>query len=175
MSKVIKNSGEIKALESIKQDLVFLPNPAHRRAKSKFWSRYSDLDLAQNISLGAALQLTKEPQLAKWWNLPGFKDWFLNNDEARERLEYLWFVGMDTIESIFLDPDANHNAKVQAFKIIAQLAGKEPDKREKYADESIQKMDSAKLKAYILKNAPKLLSEEDGEKKEDDDSTGVDR
>ena len=164
MSKIVKNSSEIKSLEAIKEDLVFLPSPNHRRAKSKFWSRYSDLADGGEVSLASALQLTKEPQLAKWWNLPGFKDWFLNKDEARERLEYLWYLGMDAMEAIFLDPEANHNAKVNAFKQIASLAGKEPNKNEKYADEDIQKMDAAKLKAYIIKNAPKLV----GPKKEEE-------
>lgn len=171
MSKIIKNSSEIKALENIKQDLVFLPNPAHRRAKSKFWARYGDLDTGGEVSLASALQLTREPQLKKWWHLPGFKDWFLNKDEAKERLEYLWFLGMDALESIFLDPESNHNARVNAFKIIAQLAGKEPSKEEKYADAEIQKMDKKRLKAYIMQHAPKLL--EGGEKaNEEDDRAG---
>lgn len=162
MSKIIKNSsGDIKSLEQIKDDLVFLPSPVHRRAKTKFWTRYMDLDTGTKVNLAQALQLTGEPSLAKWWNLPGFQDWFLNKEEARERLEYLWYLGMDAIEDIFLDPDANHNAKVQALKIIANLAGKEPTRTEKYADESIQKMDKDKLRAYIKKHVPLITEGKD--------------
>lgn len=173
MGKLIKNSSDIKALEAIKEDLVFLPSPNHRRAKSKFWSRYGDLEDGSQVTLAAALQLTKEPQLAKWWNLPGFKDWFLNKDEARERLEYLWYLGMDAMEQLFLDPEANHNAKVNAFKQIASLAGKEPNRNEKFADEDIQKMDKARLKAYILKHAPKQVGPSRGEDTEDGSDEGV--
>jgi len=169
MSKIIKNSSNEKVLESLYQDLIFLPSPPHRRAKSKFWSRHMDLDTGSPVNLAQALQITGEPQLSRWWSLPGFLDWFLNKDEAKERLEYLWYLGMDTIESIFLDPDANHNAKVQAFKIIAQLGGKEPVKSEKYADAQIQSMDQAKLKEYILKNLPKIEAET-GEDKPNDNS-----
>lgn len=171
MSKIVKNSGDIKSLSEIKEDLIMdSPSPAQRRAKTKFWSRRMDLGNTPP-TLAEALQVTGEPGLKRWWNQPGFQDWFSNSGEAKERLEYLWHAGMDAIENIFLDPDANHNAKVQAFKIVAQLAGKEPSRTEKYADESIQKMSKEMLKDYIKKNMPRL---DEGEDDSEGERTGAD-
>lgn len=164
MSKTPRNSlgtaeSDLKAktfdLAALHAEVVFLPSPAHRRVKSKFWQRYEDL--GGPVSLELAEGLTKEPGLRKWWSMSGFKDWFLNQDEARERLEYLYMVALDAAEHLLLDPNANHNAKAQMIKIIAQLAGKEPNKYEKFADAAVQKMDSAKLRAYIEKEAFKYL------------------
>lgn len=164
MSKVPKNSltkvneSEVKSLSSMTEDLLFIPNPRHRQVKAKFWARYDSLMVSPDkITAAAAIDLTSETTIARWWSLPGFKDWFLNQDEARERLEYLYMLALDTAEQVLANPDSNDNAKVQMVKVIAQLAGKEP-KAQVFADDDINKMDAEKLKAYIEKVAPRLLS-----------------
>lgn len=177
MTKVIKNSSvtittekDSKALASLTEDLVFIPNPRHRQVKSKFWARYDSMNIEPSaLSAAAVMDVTGEPAIGRWWSLPGFKAWFLNQDEARERLEYLYMLALDSAEAVLLDPDANGNAKVQMVKIIAQLAGKEPNSKERYADEEIGRMDAEKLKAYIEKTAPRLLSSNPTDKDKKDD------
>lgn len=162
MTKEVKNSlskvtdSEVKTLSSMTEDLLFIPNPRHRQVKAKFWSRYDSLMLSSDkITSTAAVSITDEPSIMRWWSLPGFKDWFLNQDEARERLEYLYMLALDTAEQVLANPESNDNAKVQMVKVIAQLAGKEPSKQQ-YADDSINKMDAEKLKTYIQEAIPKL-------------------
>lgn len=161
MSKVPKNTSGLTAIDklaNLKDDLLFLPSPVHRRAKSKFWARHDSLLGGPGTpSAAEVMEITGEPGIKKWWSVPGFKEWFLNKDEARERLEYLYMIALDSAESVLLDPDANANAKVQMVKVIAQLAGKEPEKTTKYVDEDIQKLTPEKLKEYIKKHAPKHL------------------
>lgn len=165
MTKVPKNSLDktgVKNLSSMTEDLLFLPNPRHRQVKARFWARYDSLMApVDKLTASAVIQITEEPVVARWWSLPGFKEWFLNQDEARERLEYLYMLALDTAESVLANPDSNDNAKVQMVKVIAQLAGKEP-RGQVYADDDIQKMGPEQLRAFIKKVAPKLIgSEED--------------
>lgn len=162
---------EVSKLAALREDLLFMPNPAHRRAKCQFWARYGGLGKV-NPSQAQVLEITKEPGIAKWWSLPGFKEWFFNQDEARERLEYLYMLALDSAEELLLNPNSNDNAKVQAIKVIANLAGKEPSKNESYIDAEIQRMDSAKLKAYIEKHTRQLepakeVDNTDGDRRED--------
>lgn len=167
MTKIKKNSldkltdKDNKTLTGIAEDLVFLPSPKHRQVKSKFWTRYDSLNIdPDQISAAAVVDITGEPAVSRWWHVPGFKAWFLNEDEARERLEYLYMLALDSAEEVLLNPEAQANAKVQMVKVIAQLAGKEP-KGEKYADEDIQRLSPEKLRAYIEKTAPRLLNKPD--------------
>jgi hypothetical protein len=111
----------------------------------------------ETLSLADIARVIKDNRLDKWYSEDGFKEWLLNRDEAAERLDYLFNLGLDKIEEIFLNPDSNPNAAVNAFKQISALAGKEPVKKTGFTDEDIQRMDPQKLKAYIEKHAPKFL------------------
>jgi len=153
------SSPDIKILAESRQDLVFLPSPAHRRAKSKFWARYSGLGATPGKAEVAAL--TGESGINRWWGLAGFKEWFLNQDETRERLEYLYQVALDAAEQILLDPEANPSARVNMVKVVAQLAGK--DKVQEAQNDGLPS-DPEKLRAYIVQGFEKLkLKPDSGE------------
>lgn len=154
----MKKVNNIDVLELQKQvDTVWLPSPSQRACKAKFWKRMDfDFQLAEKITLAGAIQVTRNSELNRWWGQDGFQEWFLNRDEASERIEYLYMLWMDKAEELLLNPDANHNAIVQIGKIIAQLSGR--DQQEKYADDNIQKMSPQQLKAFIEKFAPRLLN-----------------
>ena len=161
MSKIIINSSVIDKLPSLVGEVVFLPSPNHRRVKSKFWTRFDSLTgTVSSVSLQQAMGLTGESSLKKWWDQPGFKEWFLNMDEARERLEYLFMIALDAAEQVLLDPEANANAKVNLIKVLAQLAGKEPNKQEQFIDMKIQRMGADQLKEFIQSKTDKLIKSE---------------
>lgn len=145
-----------KVLAARTEIAAFLPNPMQRAAKARFWKRMDFAD-ARDVNLPLALKVSGTAQLSRWWQLEGFSEWFANKDEAGERLEYLYMLALDAAENLLLDPDANHNAKVQMIKIIAQLAGKEPDKEQRFADEEIGKMSRTQLEQYIRRTLPKVL------------------
>lgn len=154
--KSSNNTGLPTQTERITQvvdDLIFLPSPDQRQAKAAFWAKYSQAPQVEvsKITVGHIQKIIPETRLPRWWGMYGFKEWFLNEDEFRQRSEYLAHLAQDTLEQIMLDPDANHNAKVNAAKLAIEVANKMPQRWQKvaYLDDSIQKMDQAQLEQYI--------------------------
>jgi len=141
-----------KALSAVIDD-TFLPNPKQRQSKSTFWAMYAENPLfsPDSISMEEAYRVTKIPSIKRWWNLPGFKDWFLNKDEYRQRLEYLAHLALDTAEEILLDRDTQASARVNMAKLIIEAANKMPNKyaKQQYLDETISKMEPKQLEEYI--------------------------
>ena len=147
-----------KAIEAAIVDITFLPSPEQRKIKAAFWASYSEHPMADKevVTLAVAQQMVSDNRLKRWWAVPGFTDWFSNRDEFRQRLEYLANLGLDTIEEILLDPDANANARMNAAKLMLEAASKMPNKwnQEKFLDAHIQKMDARELEAWLTKRLP---------------------
>lgn len=139
-----------------KMELVFMPSPAMRATKAKFWKR-CDYEEPRNVSVEMVVQITNSSSIRTWWSKEGFREWFLNKDEAAERLEYLYMLALDAAEDVLLNPNVPPSARIGLIKIVAQLAGKEPSKDQLFLDEEIQKMEPARLRALITKLAPKFL------------------
>jgi len=137
-------------IDSLSEEVVFLPSPKHRQIKSKFWTKFESIGLpASSITMSQAIALTNESSLKKLWEVPGFKSWFINEDEGRERLEYLFMLALDAAEHMLLDPDANANAKVNLIKVLATLTNKVPKAEPQFADVNIQRMTKPELEAFI--------------------------
>lgn len=156
MSKEVKNSVTPEpstGLKDLAEAVLFTPNPAHKKLKGKFWSRFMPGPLINIDSMSAvdAIEITKDPRLQKLWSQPGFKDWFLNRDENRERLEYLFTLALDTAEEILSNPDTNPGARVNMVKVVGELANKFPNKwqQEKFTDDEINKMSELQLKSWL--------------------------
>lgn len=153
----MKKSTE-KAIEAAIVDITFLPSPEQRKVKAAFWATFADNPLADadNITKASALQITNDNRINRWWGTPGFSEWFSNRDEFRQRLEYLANLGLDTIEEILLDPDANANARMNAAKLMLEAASKMPNKwnQEKFLDEHIQRMGARELESWLAKRLP---------------------
>lgn len=174
MGKEVRNSSietaDINALKDARKSLIFSPNHAQRKAKAKFWTRM-DTGLGSPNLMSAAIvsEIIGEAAVKKWWSLPGFREWFFNEQEAKERLEYLFMLALDSAEYILLDENANASAKVQMIKVLAALSGKDQEREQKLLDEKIQKMDMKQLQEYIKRTAPKLIEGEIVANKELDD------
>jgi hypothetical protein len=158
--------------------ILFEPSSPQAKVKARFWTRFQAGPLADpsKVSLIDALETTGTPQLQKWWGLEGFREWFLNKDEERERLKYLFNKGLDTIEQILDNPEANANAKVNLIKMLAEVSGylgKKPV--EKFADEEVNRMSESQLTEFLEKKGVRITqetivevpSEEDKESKSD--------
>lgn len=163
MAKEVKNSiteADINKLSIIRDEVIFSPSPAQRRAKAKYYTRADGL-LSANIeetAMGVS-RFVDEPAIVKWWGQPGFREWFFNSEETKERLEYLFMLALDTAEFVLLDPDANASAKVQMIKVLAGLSGKDKEVGEKVLDERIQKMNAEQLREFIKAQVPKVLED----------------
>lgn len=157
MSGNRKSSGGLppntERVAQVVDDLLFCPSPDQRQVKAAFWAKYQQAPLLDIDKITAAFvqKLIPDSRLPRWWSMYGFKEWFLNEDEFRQRLEYIAHLGLDALEAILTDPDANHNARVNAAKLAFEAASKMPQKYQKslYLDDHIQKMDQAQLEQFI--------------------------
>lgn len=134
------------------QDLTFLPSPEQRKAKSAYWTiRAESAIRPDQVTLSDALHMTSDTRLKKWWNLPGFGDWFANREEFRQRIEYLAHLALDTAEEILVDRKANANARVSMAKLVIEAANRMPQKysKEVYLDEKVSQMGKKELEEYI--------------------------
>lgn len=153
-------------LEIVASELTYIPSPEQRKTKSAFWTRFNDNPLCepQDISLAVAIQFVSDERLTKWWPQTGFKEWFRNRDEFRQRIEYLVHQALDSLEYVLADPKAQASAKVNAAKLLMEVARKMPSKQDsagQYLDEKISTMTKAELEAYVRSRAPKLIKPED--------------
>jgi hypothetical protein len=151
-----KESSMQEITKVLQGELIYLPTPPQRKVKAAFWAVYNENPImgVDKINLATVQQITGSAVVSKWWAKDGFKEWFLNKDETRQRLEYLFNLSLDTAEEILIDPEANTNAKVQMIKLLAELTNKMPQKwkQEKFLDENIQKMDKRQLEGFLKKH-----------------------
>lgn len=149
-------------LEIVADELTYLPSPEQRKAKSAFWAKFNDNPLCdpEDISLAISKQFCSDRRLDNWWKFEGFKEWFRNKDEFRQRMEYLAQLSLDALESILADPKAQGSAKVNAAKLIMEVSRKMPQKslQEQFLDEKVSQMTKPQLEQYIKKNI-RLLGE----------------
>jgi hypothetical protein len=149
--------------ELMANELTFMPTPEQRKLKSSFWHRFGEdtTNLSSDITLELVDSYVPDDRLPKWWQEPGFKEWMRNPEEFRERIEYLVFLAMDTLENLLIDRSANANAKVSAAKLLMEVGRKMPPKVmvEKYLDEKIGEMDKGQLEEYIRKNVKLVKSD----------------
>jgi hypothetical protein len=154
--KLRKSSRDAANILAQTEDLLFTPTPSQRKSKATFWLRMEDnvaFD-AESATLADVTQLTNSAQVKDWWAKPGFREWFLNRDEHRQTLEYLYGLGLETAERILrsTEPKAM-SAQVNILKVLGELASKFPRQKEsgRYLDATIQKMDKLELAAYLEK------------------------
>jgi len=155
------NNKAAEILEIVSSELTYLPIPEQRKAKSAFWARFNENPTCepQDITRELAIRLSGDNRITKWWGQDGFREWFRNRDEFRQRMEYLASLALDRLEALLCDPKANPSAQVNAAKLIMEVARKTPSKQavERYLDEQIGQMDKKQLEDYIRKHTASLL------------------
>lgn len=157
-SSTVNNAAEILSL--VASELTYLPTPEQRKVKAAFWARFNENPSCEPEDISAILveSVTGDTRPTKWWSQAGFKEWFRNRDEFRQRMEYLSHLALDRLEAILADPRAQNNAQVGAAKLIMEVARKMPSRnpQEQFLDEKIHQMDRKQLEEYI-KRSLKLL------------------
>lgn len=146
-------------LSDIISDITYRPSEDQYKVKIAFWHRFNDSPFAGpgDVTLGVIQKFVSDYRLPKWWANAGFKEWFRNREEFRERVEHLAHKALTTLEQV-LDSDdpKSANAKVGAAKLLMEVARKMPPKhiREIYVDDKIGKMTKVQLEDYIQRNLP---------------------
>lgn len=156
-TKELKQQGSIKqtdlqavASQALSQMTVFCPSPEQRKLKAKFWAVYKDNPMVEidQMTPHEFMAICQDARIASWWGVPGFQGWFKNQLEAKEKLEYLFDLALDTLQEILLDPEPKTaSAKVNAIKLIAELGNKLPKKNDKptFIDEEINQLSKEEL------------------------------
>lgn len=147
--------------DKLAEELTLTISPAQREAKAAFWVVAADTPMVDpaEITLAAAQQICPDTRLKHWWSIPGFQEWFCNQSEWRQRVEYLVNKGLDAIEEVLDDPEAAPSARVKAFEVLARLSSKEPArvKEVRFADAAINEMSPEKLRAFIERQSAALI------------------
>jgi len=161
---------KISELQDVTAELIFVPEKEHQKLKAQFWARFSASPFADmdNVTLSQVLEKVQDARLRKWWSVTGFKEWFTNRDEHRERLEYLFDLGMSRAESILMQDDPKSaGAQVNLIKLIGELTGRisgRGSKDEKFSEAKINNMSEADIQKFLEKKgvliAPKKLPAE---------------
>jgi hypothetical protein len=144
---------DISTINALMHDIIFIPTPVQRRIKAAFWASWGDNPIVdhKNLSLANVMGVVGDSRMQKWWTQPGFKEWFSNQEEFKQRVEYLVHTALDTLEHILVDETANSSARVNAAKLLLEAADKMPRKyaKEKVLDEKINKMGKQELEAWL--------------------------
>lgn len=132
---------------------TFRPEDAHRRAKSAFWAHYlSGGDtLPSQIEVALAARISGFNDVLDWWSIPGFPEWFQNGEEFRQKVEYVSYLGLDVLEGILRDQNANTKDRLTAARMSLEMAAKFPkgSGEDKFADSKISDMDRKQLEDFI--------------------------
>jgi len=157
-----RDSGPTEANQS-KPDVVitrlindtFRPTEAQRRAKSALLAALSDPTCAifevKTISAAQAATLCSNDSVLSWWKQPGFKAWFLNKDETRQKIKYLTDKALESVTQVLEDPDPRASAsKVAILKILLQYEAAEIQTK---TNTRFDSMDITQLRAFLKQNA----------------------
>lgn len=158
----------IKAALSKGVDVVeFAPSESHRRAKSNFWSYFTNNESLPptSVTLSAASKYCGDKRITEWWSISGFEAWFSNKDEFKQRVEFLADLALDQLYSLIKDPETGAASKVAAIRMIMdvgqKMAAKAP--KEDSVETKIAKMSKSELEAFIRAGVTKLIPTEESD------------
>ena len=109
------------------EDIIFQPTADQRKVKAALWAVVADNPIHSPDSITAEdiIKVTGDTRVRRWMKeSPLFREWLLNKDEFRQRLEYHAHLALDRLEKILSDDNAHASAQVQAAKLIIEAANK---------------------------------------------------
>ena len=135
-------------------EIVYLPTHNEKSCKAEFWVKWNDgpTRSTDKISVTAVAQVLGRQTVNKSWSKPGFKEWFLNKDEFRIKVEQLSMMAVGELQSLMADEKSD--VRLKAATKVLELANKFTPKKQEVivADAAIQKMDIPELKEFIRRN-----------------------
>jgi hypothetical protein len=147
----------ISKLATVTRDLSLFSQPTsdQRQTKERFWGLFmqGDAEVPSEVDLATALRFGQDKRISTWWDIPGFRDWFLNKQEFKDRVEFMAHLALDGIQEVLQDKTATPASRVAAAKLALEVANKLPkagsNQDGKYLDEKINEMDSKELERFI--------------------------
>ena len=134
---------------------TFRPTESQRKAKAALLAFLADpetmlFDL-KSLTVDRAISLTGIPALRTWWNQPGFRAWFINKEESRQKIKYLTDKALEAVAQVLEDPDPRASgSKVNILKILLQYEASEIQTK---TNTRFDSMDIVQLRAFLKQNA----------------------
>jgi hypothetical protein len=138
------------ASDLIKKDCrPFNPTPEQALAKARFHARLaerSSLIDAESLDPDDMVEAAGAPKLYKWRELPGFWDWFLDQDTFHHRAVALKDRAMAELEDIigseYIEKILTAKDKLKAIDMLLNLTGAYPAKQRevKFLDKDLEAM-----------------------------------
>lgn len=138
----------LSAIESTGAGKVLVPTDSQLQAKCRFWAR--TVGAPADLTVDQIATYAGTSSVRKWWSTPGFQDWFLNRDDARERILFLYIKILDQAQSLIANGDINANALLNLVKSIQLIEERLYPKVEDGENlEDFEKMSESELVALI--------------------------
>ena len=133
-------------------DDIFVPTIEMRKLKQKFFYSWNQGPSKGAPTIAQVIETTKSRSIETWSRKPGFKEWFFNDQEAGQKLEYLFDIGLDALEALIISGERASD-RLKAIELVAKLSQKigKPEAQVKYLDEDIQGMNERQLDEYLRK------------------------
>lgn len=139
--------------KEIMTEVSFTPQPIHRAMKSVFLVAIKDLPPEDGYSLTRIEQLCPDLGVERFWDLPGFPQWFTNTNEFEQMADVASFMALQTAMEVMGNPDEKGQARITAAKLAIEVADKVPKgKQTSPLPKAIGNMDEEQLKAFLRSN-----------------------
>ena len=158
-----------EALANVSEELLYQPTSEDRRLKAAFLALIDGNPLidSSNLPMKEVERILGRKLPNK--EAPGFSAWFLNKDENRQKLEYLFSLAIGAAEDILLNTDPKaQGARVNMIKVVSELANKYPRQTTTPAQGqnllgAIGSMDRASLKLFLQQGGKSVEIQANGE------------
>jgi hypothetical protein len=134
----------------IADDISFQPTTSMVRARSDFWCAYRDDPRVApaNVTADEAAQMANAPAIKKWWSVPGFKPWFLQQDSWRKDTEFAFSLWAEEAAKRLQRPDMLATKEFTALgrtlaEVTQKLRGEPPKERDPFAGMSRDQLRAA--------------------------------
>jgi hypothetical protein len=137
--------------------ITFAPTGPQRKAKSAFWARVTTSGLLCPAPLTSTFvaQVTGSRQMARWFTTPGFLEWFSNQQEYSERMEFTKLRALDRLDEILEANEGKVSEMVSAIKLAFEVTGAVNKKQAEFLDKHISQMGEKELEAFLARRKVK--------------------
>jgi len=116
----------IKNIIEVATSLEFLPSEKDKELKASFWALERENPTCDPDLLTACrvAEVVNYSNMEKKWAIPGFREWFCNKNEAKQRAERIFNKLLDALDNIASSDDPKaYSAQLAAFKALGEYLG----------------------------------------------------
>ena len=124
-----------------KEPQEFSPTRAMREVKARFMLRFAKKgQFYEQVRLQDVETIIPDARIRKWWQIPGFKEWFLDGEDFEVACELAAQEALLACREIVQDSSQKGTARVAAAKLIMTIAKKTQNKENESGDETIKQL-----------------------------------